>query len=60
MVCDIVATRERYERLGLKPSALGAGSIHRSFRLSGPDDYTVTVTVITHGRPTSVTISIPA
>lgn len=52
MVGDIVATHERYERLGLKPSALGAGSIHRSLRLSGPDDYTVTVTSShTGGRP---------
>ena len=52
MVEDIVAARARYDRLGLKPSALESGSIHSSFRLSGPDDYTITVTSShTGGRP---------
>ena len=44
MVDDIVATREQYERLGLRPSPLECGSIHRSFSLNGPDDYIITVT----------------
>lgn len=44
MVDDIVAAREHYDRLGLKPSPVEAGSIHRSFSLSGPDDYTIVVT----------------
>ena len=44
MVDDIVATPEQYERLGLRPSPLERGSIHRSFSLNGPDDYIITVT----------------
>ena len=44
MVDDIVATREQYERLGLRPSPLEGGSIHRSFSLNGPDHYIITVT----------------
>jgi hypothetical protein len=44
MVDDIVATREQYERLGLRPSPVEGGSIHRSFSLNGPDDYVITVT----------------
>src|SRR5260370_25586337 len=44
MVDDIVATREQYERLGLRPSPLEGGSIHRSLSLNGPDHYIITVT----------------
>jgi hypothetical protein len=44
MVDDIVATRQHYEAIGLKPSALASGMVHRSFTLSGPDDYAITVT----------------
>jgi hypothetical protein len=44
MVDDIVTTREQYERLGLRPSPLEGGSIHRSFSLNRPDDYLITVT----------------
>ena len=51
MVDDIVATREQYERLGLRPSPLEGGSIHRSFSVNGPDDYIITVTSLhTGGR----------
>jgi hypothetical protein len=52
MVDDIVAAREHYYRLGLKPSALEGETIHRSFNLSGPDNYTITLTSShTGGRP---------
>jgi hypothetical protein len=44
MVDDIVATRQHYEALGLNPSALASGTVHRSFTLSGPDGYAITVT----------------
>jgi len=44
MVDNIVVTRDQYERLGLRPSPLEGGSIHRSFKLNGPDDYIITVT----------------
>ena len=44
MVDDIVAARQHYGELGLNPSALESGMVHRSFTLSGPDGYTITVT----------------
>jgi len=44
MVDDIVDARQHYGELGLNPSALESGMVHRSFTLSGPDGYTLTVT----------------
>jgi hypothetical protein len=44
MVDDIVVARRQYGELGLNPSAIESGMIHRSFTLSGPDGYVITMT----------------
>jgi len=44
MVDDIVTTQQKWSAMGLNPSALESGVVHRSFTLPGPDGYIVTVT----------------
>ncbi|HJY82602.1 MAG TPA: VOC family protein, partial [Candidatus Binatia bacterium] len=44
MVDDIVVARQQYAELGLEPSVLESGVVHRSFTLPGPDGYVITVT----------------
>ena len=43
MVDDLEATRARYAELGLSPSEIRDGGIHRSFELVDPSGYVVTV-----------------
>jgi catechol 2,3-dioxygenase-like lactoylglutathione lyase family enzyme len=43
MVDDLDATRARYAELGLAPSEIRDGAIHRSFELVDPSGYLVTV-----------------
>jgi catechol 2,3-dioxygenase-like lactoylglutathione lyase family enzyme len=44
MVDDIGKARHEYRALGLKPSEVEAGMVHRWFTLVGPDGYELTVT----------------
>ncbi len=44
MVDDVVATRQAYMDLGLQPSEIESGTIHRWFTLVGPDAYELTIT----------------
>src|SRR5262249_45592231 len=44
MVDDIGKARQEYGALGLNPSAIEAGRVHRWFTLVGPDGYEITVT----------------
>ena len=44
MVDDVVTTRQTYMELGLQPSEIESGTIHRWFTLVGPDAYELTIT----------------
>ena len=44
MVDDIGKARQEYGALGLNPSEIEAGTVHRWFTLVGPDEYEFTVT----------------
>ncbi len=44
MVDDLGKARQEYGALGLKPSEVEAGMVHRWFTLVGPDGYELTVT----------------
>jgi catechol 2,3-dioxygenase-like lactoylglutathione lyase family enzyme len=44
MVDDIGNARQEYGALGLNPSEIEAGMVHRWFTLVGPDGYEITVT----------------
>ncbi len=44
MVDDINVTRQRCVELGMNPSEMETGRIHRSFFLAGPDGYKIRVT----------------
>ena len=44
MVDDLDATRESFERMGLSPSEMTSGHVHREFRIIGPDGYEITIT----------------
>ncbi len=43
MVDDIDASREKFEELGLSPSTIEEGRIHRSFTIFDPSGYEITV-----------------
>src|SRR5712691_1135529 len=44
MVDDLGKARQEYGALGLRPSEVEAGMVHRWFTLVGPDGYELTVT----------------
>ena len=44
MVDDLDATRKSFERMGLSPSEMTSGHVHREFELIGPDGYEITIT----------------
>lgn len=44
MVDDVEATRQAYMDLGLQPSDIESGTVHRWFTLVGPDTYELTIT----------------
>ncbi len=44
MVDDLDAAREACAARGLAPTEITEGSVHRSFHVSGPDDYSVKIT----------------
>ncbi len=44
MVDDLDATRDVCAKRGLAPSEITEGSVHRSFRVAGPDGYSVKIT----------------
>ena len=50
MVDDIDAAREDCRRAGLRPSRPGRSHVHRSFTISGPDGYVITITSSHAGR----------
>jgi hypothetical protein len=44
MVDDIVGARHEYGTVGMHPSEIETGMVHRWFTLVGPDGYEITVT----------------
>ena len=44
MVDDVVKARQEYGAVGMKPSEIETGMVHRWFTLVGPDGYELTVT----------------
>ena len=43
MVDEIDASHEEFEKLGLSPSAIKDGRIHRSFTIADPSGYEITI-----------------
>ena len=44
MVDDLEAARESFEGMGLSPSEMTSGHVHREFQIIGPDGYEITIT----------------
>ena len=44
MVDDTVAARQHYADIGMNPSEVETGVVHRWFTIAGPDGYEITVT----------------
>jgi len=44
MVDDIAGAQGEYEAVGMSPSEIETGMVHRWFTLAGPDGYELTVT----------------
>jgi catechol 2,3-dioxygenase-like lactoylglutathione lyase family enzyme len=44
MVDDLEAARESFEGMGLAPSEMTSGHVHREFQIIGPDGYEITIT----------------
>ncbi len=44
MVDDVVRARQQYGEVGMNPSEIETGTVHRWFTLIGPDGYEITLT----------------
>lgn len=44
MVDDVLEARRQYGAIGMHPSEIETGTVHRWFTLTGPDGYEITIT----------------
>lgn len=44
MVDDVVKARQQYGEVGMSPSEIETGTVHRWFTIVGPDGYEITIT----------------